>query len=333
MIKKWLAVLVKFIISVALIMWLMDGIDLTQAWDRARDADRGLLAFSLLIVVFQIFMGGVRWRAVMLALNVPFKLSAAVRIFYIGAFFNQTLPSSVGGDAVRMYMAFKSGMNLPKAINGVMLERVSMIAALVIILAVIGPLFVLQLEPSLQIWMWLVLAAMVVGLLSGLAFIMILDRLPEKFKHWRLVRGLGHLAGDTRMLFLNVKQLLPVLLWCVIATISISFFVYVLGLSLGLEFKFTDALVLVPGVLLVATVPISIGGWGVREGAMVSAFSLVGVPASGALVLSLLMGLVAMIVALPGGLVWLFSRDKNSTSLKEMEQKIENEMDHVQDLK
>jgi len=327
MIKKWLAIVAKFIISAALITWLLSSIDLAGAWDRARQADRLLLGLSLLVVVFQIFMGGVRWRAVMQALNVSFDLKSAVRLFYIGAFFNQTLPSSVGGDAVRMYMAYRSGMPLAKAINGVMLERVSMVVALVVILVVTGPGFVLNLDADLQIWMGLGLVAVIIGLCLVLGLLMCLDKLPSGFKRWRLVRGLGHLAGDTRMLFLQIRAIAPVMLWCIVATISISFFVYVLGLSLNLGFKFSDALVLVPGVLLVATLPISIGGWGVREWAMVSAFSLVGVPADGALVLSLLVGLAAMVVALPGGLVWLISRDKGAPSLSHMEQKIEHEME------
>jgi uncharacterized membrane protein YbhN (UPF0104 family) len=53
------------------------------------------------------------------------------------------------------------------------------------------------------------------------------------------------------------------------------------------------------------TLPISIAGWGVRETAMVSAFSFVGIPDASTLVLSILFGIVTMLTALPGGLVFL----------------------------
>jgi len=67
--------------------------------------------------------------------------------------------------------------------------------------------------------------------------------------------------------------------------------------------------------LLILTIPISIGGWGVREGAMVTAFALVGVPGEGALVLSLLFGVIGLVVSLPGGIVWLMMRGKNDEAM------------------
>ncbi|HEC14310.1 MAG TPA: UPF0104 family protein, partial [Rhodospirillales bacterium] len=85
---------------------------------------------------------------------------------------------------------------------------------------------------------------------------------------------------------------------------------FVLALGLGLDVTFVDCLVLFPPVLLVTTLPISIAGWGVREGAMVAAFGLVGVPAEGALVLSILFGLLSIAISLPGGVIWLMSQDR-----------------------
>jgi hypothetical protein len=59
--------------------------------------------------------------------------------------------------------------------------------------------------------------------------------------------------------------------------------------------------------MLATTLPISIAGWGVREGAMVAAFGLIGVSQEGAVVLSLLAGILAVVACLPGGLIWLMS--------------------------
>ena len=84
-------------------------------------------------------------------------------------------------------------------------------------------------------------------------------------------------------------------------------------MGLDLEVTFLDCLVLVPPVLLIMTIPISIGGWGVREGAMVALFGLIGVPGHGALALSVMFGLVGIAVAVPGGIVWLISRDSGET--------------------
>ena len=72
-----------------------------------------------------------------------------------------------------------------------------------------------------------------------------------------------------------------------------------------------------PLVLLVTTVPVSIGGWGVREGAMVFAFGLIGVSEHSAFVLSFLFGLLVVAVSLPGGLIWLMSGERRSDVIAE----------------
>jgi len=67
-------------------------------------------------------------------------------------------------------------------------------------------------------------------------------------------------------------------------------------------------------VLLLSLLPISIAGWGVREGAMIACLGLVGVDAASAFAVSALFGLTSVVVGLPGGLVWLLigQRTRNS---------------------
>ncbi len=75
--------------------------------------------------------------------------------------------------------------------------------------------------------------------------------------------------------------------------------------AIGLDVGLLECLALVPLALLVAMLLVSIGGWGVREGAFVAAFGLVGVPACDAFGLSVIFGLAVIVAELPGGLVWL----------------------------
>ena len=74
-------------------------------------------------------------------------------------------------------------------------------------------------------------------------------------------------------------------------------------MGLDLDVAWLECLVLVPLVMLIMTIPISIGGWGVRETAMVSLFGLVGVPGEGALALSVLLLVGAMLVLIVLGLI------------------------------
>ena len=72
-----------------------------------------------------------------------------------------------------------------------------------------------------------------------------------------------------------------------------------------IEISLRDCLVLVPPVILVSVLPISMAGWGVREGAMITALGFAGVGSTDALVLSIAFGLVILTLSLPGGVLWL----------------------------
>ena len=70
-------------------------------------------------------------------------------------------------------------------------------------------------------------------------------------------------------------------------------------------------------VTLFATLPISIGGWGVREAAMVTFFGLVGVPPSAAVIVSIQLGLLGVVLSLPGGLLFLLQRSRAAEKITE----------------
>ena len=311
--KKWLALALKFLVSGFLIWFLLSNIDLGQAMARAAEADPKMLLAAVLVILVQVGVGGARWGVVMNAIGAPLGFIRSAQLFYIGVFFSQTLPSSVGGDGVRIYKVYSQGLGLRSAFNGVILERVVTVVALVILVGVTLPWFLPRLDETARAMAGPGLGIVALGAAAGLWLLMMLDRLPETLRRWWLVRGLGNLGVDARRVFLHLDHLAPALAWGLVTHVNISFCVFLLGLGLGLEITLIDCLVLVPTVLLIMTLPISIAGWGVRETAMVGLFGLIGVPGEGALVLSVLFGLVGIAAALPGGAVWLASRDRGET--------------------
>ncbi len=69
-----------------------------------------------------------------------------------------------------------------------------------------------------------------------------------------------------------------------------------------------QSIALIPLVQLATTMPISIGGWGVREAGMVGLLAMIGVPKAAALLLSIQLGLVVTLVSLPGGILYACRR-------------------------
>ncbi len=308
--KKGVAVALKFLVSGALIWFLLSRVDLGDAKTRIAEVAPDMLLLATFIFFVQIAIAVFRWQVVLAAIGAPLRFAKAFALTYIGIFFNQTLPSSVGGDAVRIYKAYRGGLPLGSSVNSVMLERVATVVGLLLLVVVVLPLFLPRLDEGTG---RLFLFGGIISFLAavaGTAVLMVLDRLPGSFMSWRVIRGLAALATDTRKVFLSPGSSFRALALSVAGHINLTASVYFLALGLGLDVTFIDCLVLFPPVLLVTTLPISIAGWGVREGAMVAAFGLIGVPAEGALVLSILYGLLSIAISLPGGVIWFMSSDR-----------------------
>lgn len=99
--------------------------------------------------------------------------------------------------------------------------------------------------------------------------------------------------------------------FAIAAQIALGLATFSMAASLGIKVSMLDCIVLMQPVALLANLPISVGGWGVRETAVVLLFGLIGVPSSAALVLSLQLGLLALLVVLPGGILWLLLQIKD----------------------
>lgn len=332
MTRKQLLIALKIVVSIGLMTVLIGGIDLGAEKDRILSADIVPMLAAAAVLIVQMGVGGARWWAVMRAIGSPLRWLELTRLFWIGGFFSQALPSSVGGDPIRIYMAYKDGLPLGKAINGVMLERVVTVVGLVVLVAAVQPAFLPKLDEharTLTVWALVMLAA---GTITGLLVLMFLDRLPEGLSRFRIIRGLNALAGDTRKLFLHPGHVFIALIFGVLTHVNISLCVFLLATGLAVNVTWLDCLVLMPPVILVTTLPISIAGWGVREGAMTVAFGLVGVSQGGAVVLSLSMGLLGIIIMIPAGIVWLLGRRKGeSVSAAEAEAAVEEELGHTEE--
>ena len=306
--KKWLAIAIKAAISGGLIWYLVSNVDMASVGAHIATVDIGLLILSCAVLTLQFLIGGFRWNSVLTALGTPMSSWLALRLFYIGMFFNQALPGGTGGDGVRMYLSFKRALPPRSAINSVIIERVATVLALVLLVDLTQPLFIPHLSPEIARVSLSVVASITAVAVVGPVLVAMLDRLPEGLRKWRVIRGLGNLGADTRRVFGSLGVALPPLLWSVVGHLNVSLSCYILALALEVEVTLLDCVVLIPPVLLVMSVPISIGGWGVREGAMVWMFALVGVEQDAALALSLFFGVVALAISMPGGIVWMMMR-------------------------
>lgn len=316
--KKTIFFIAKFAVSVLLIWVIAANFEIGSAAERLKDIQFIYILGAFIIFIVLMINNTFRWQIVLTAIHAHLPFAIAAKILYIAIFFNQILPSTIGGDAFRMFLSRKAGVSLKGAVNGVMLERMATVTGLIFLVVVTQPFLLARIGDNPAKYAFPALAGLAV---LGIAFLMLLDRLPERFQTWSLVRGLGHLAADTKKLFLSPKYAIQAIALGAFGNILIALIAYMAAMALAIDVSVLDCLVLIPPVILVMTLPISIAGWGLREGAMVAAFGFVGVAEGDAFVMSILFGLINVVVALPGGLLWL----KGGYTRKDIEDEIAEE--------
>src|SRR5262249_29123511 len=126
--------------------------------------------------------------------------------------------------------------------------------------------------------------------IAGVAALMLLHYLPDFLRSWRLTRGLLDMAWSIHRIVRRPVTFLRILVLATLSQAIICLSIYILSQSLHIDLGLIDCFILMPPVIFLSLMPVSIGGWGVREGAMVFMLGLIGIAAEQALPLSVLVG-------------------------------------------
>jgi uncharacterized protein (TIRG00374 family) len=317
--KCYWGVLLKAAITFGLLYFLVSKVDLAKSVDLLVRTNIGAVTLALIVLAIQTGFAILRWHRILIKkeMHIPMKRSA--RYFWLGLFFNQVLPSSIGGDAVRGYCLVRDGQSVGRATLSVLLDRVLGMVGLVMLIALAMPYAMNLINvPEMQWGMVFALLAVI----SGLVSILFMDIFTKKFTDWRVMKSLTTLTSDARQLLASQQGLWLIVLSVLVHLLSIVV-VGMLSWALAIRVDWTALAVIVPIATLLMTVPLSIAGWGVREGVMVVGLGYVGIAAEEALALSILYGLSMLMIALPGGLAWLTGPTVRSQNVN---QELANEM-------
>jgi glycosyltransferase 2 family protein len=298
----------RILVSLALLYFALRGINFAAVQSRVSQIDVGWIALAVLINLVQVFIGALRWREISQLCQAPLTDLQAFRYNMIGTFFNQTLPSSIGGDAVRLWLVNRTGAGWRAATYSILTDRaIGLIALALIIVASLPWSYGMIADGNGRLALVVVDFA---ALLGGLGFLLL------GHVHWRWLKSwwptkhihacsviankvIFHRRSGPKIaiLSLSVHVLAVVIAWCAVRSISAPA-------------NFEQVFMLIPPIMLITMLPISIAGWGVREATMMVAFGYAGLAQTDGTVVSILFGAVSFIVGCVGGLVWIFSAEK-----------------------
>ncbi len=291
----------RIAVTVAILALVLRSIDLARVGETLAKARPALLVAALALQLASTTAAAYRWRLVMgnlgFGATAPFYLAS----YFKGLFFNQALPG-IGGDAFRVIDVARRGFRKRDALYGVLLDRLLGFAGLMV-LSIAGVL----LDPGLlpPAVHRAIALAMGAGILAA-SVILWIGLVPWPWRETGPVTLLRTLSGrarrslSARRTALAATSLVSPL--CAIACFCVA------GRALGLPHGPIAYLVMVPPALVVSALPISVAGWGVREGTLVGLFALAGADNAAVLTLSLAYGFMVIVASLPGLAIFLGAR-------------------------
>ncbi|OPL14364.1 MAG: hypothetical protein AVO39_09275 [delta proteobacterium MLS_D] len=292
-------------LSCAIIIYLLTFLD----WERIKNILPQLrLAFiwqAFVLLLLSIVAMSVRWSILLRQFNVRQNILISWRHYMIGFFYGKMLPGVIGGDLVRLGLSMKQHRNHKSIlVTSVFFERLCGLMVMLMISAVtvvVAPTFLQQDESVFSV----IYNVAVLCILLFVLFFAVLKSLPGKWFTVRDVRGFRSrtcaVLGKIRTL--SVAAIFIVLLLSFMAHFFDIVGSYYLAKAIHIDLPLSFFLAIMPMVYLVTVLPISLGGLGVREGALAFFLIMVGVIPSDAVLLGVLIYLTRIVVALTGGIV------------------------------
>jgi glycosyltransferase 2 family protein len=307
--KKY-SLLFKLIITTGIFFLVFKNVDFFKSFQLLKEIDLFLFVIALMILMLQVIFATNRWKKVLENLSIQISYIKVLNYLWIGLFFNQALPSSVGGDSLRAYYLFQDNKcSIKDAAFGVLIDRIIGMFGLVLLVLSTFNFYSHLLQNQLAKWGLLIVSFSALGVIIAVLFF---DYMPKYLQKWKVIRGLFSLAKKGRVIIFSFSPGLGL--------ISISIFIHCLSITavislsqaLNLDINLLGILMVVPAANIIMAAPISIAGWGVREGIMVLGLGYIGVASEQALALSLTYGILTLIVSLPGSIFWLQNNYKHN---------------------
>ena len=299
---------IKILISVAILILIARSIDLTAVLGVVRSMKVEYLLLALIMQLLSAALASYRWYLIMRRLKFEQGPMFYLKSYLKGTFFNQALPGGIGGDAYRVLECSRLGKGKKAAFYGVLLDRLIGLVGL-LLLNLLANIAYPDLLPAA---IFHTLNAIAAGGIAAVLLFAILGKI-DRFAEYKLTRHLHEISADMRRVYHDQRAIALHSLISVLIHFGTMLSVYFIGIGVGLNYSLLTFLVLVPPVMLLVIAPISLAGWGVREGGMIGLFLLIGADKTLVLSMSVLYGMVLLAASLPGLFLFLMSRQKSES--------------------
>ncbi|MDH5185539.1 MAG: flippase-like domain-containing protein [candidate division WOR-3 bacterium] len=300
--------ILRIVIALALLTWLLSKVNLKESISQMRSAHPLFLLLSVITFLFLILISVWRWKIILNARNQHFATGYLTKVYFAGWFFNNILPTSIGGDVIRVIYSIKEN-NKTLAFSATFVDRmIGFVGLFFFALCASFSLLILRRQTSflvLNIFGFLILLLIVLILFSDRAHRMF-SKIFGRIKIFRIGEIFEKVYATVKeyrkfKMALFLSFLLSLLLQ---ADFALTW--YFAGYAVGAKISVLYYFLYIPIIGLLTMIPLSIGGLGIRENSFVAFFSNLGLAETIATSTSLLFLIINFIYAIIGGIVFLF---------------------------
>jgi uncharacterized membrane protein YbhN (UPF0104 family) len=307
-----LKLIARIVVSAVLLFFVLRSIDLAALWDRVRTMHPGWVALAMAAYASTNAIGVWRWERLLRTQHIEVARKTLTQSMWVSMFFNNFLPSNIGGDVIRIADTAPAAGSKTIAMTVIVADRALGLAALLLVAALAA--FVASVTgvhvPGER---WL-------ALVSGVAVIVVLPFVlkPELVTHllapvralrrpWLTERA-ERLQTAVLKFHAAPSELAGAFGGAVVVQVTIVGFYLLAARGLAIPLPILLGAVLIPVSLVIQLAPVSINGFGVREAVFAFFFSRFGLPTDAAVALSLVATGLVMALSLIGGVVFLGRR-------------------------
>lgn len=309
--KNRLMLLAKIILTTGLLYYVISLVDYEEISPLIAQLDVGLVISAIIVHIAAFAVMSYRWWLIMVASGNKIQYRKVISAYYLGLFCNNFLPTAIGGDVVRIVKLRSLGLDTNQLVFSTLIDRIIGLLA-VIIMGIIGLNFSTSIHESIGNR-----SVTIVNSVSGFLFFIsllalnarirdtVLRVILSKVRHWSKINNFLTYSHQNIEKLKRSKVIAKTILLSLVSQLLIVLTYYFIAKSLNIDLALNDFVLIVPIVAVFTSLPISVGGMGVREGIMVFLLGAIGVSTANAVSISLLYFAMLITITLPGGIFLL----------------------------
>jgi uncharacterized protein (TIRG00374 family) len=267
--------------------------------------DSGMLLISIIVGLFCIIISAYQWQCLLDGEGIHIDLRKLVNLYLVGIAFNHFLPTGMGGDIVKVYYAGKEGQNVSGSASAVIMSRVTGFIGMMFV-SIPAVILGHTLFASSLITLFLLACLAVCAALGGaLLLVTLLPRLAGKWVKTGIVGSVIKMGKTIRKSCTRPHFISKAILFGTLFHLSAALNYYCYAKMLNVPASINFYMVAIPCISLISLLPVSLNGYGLREGALVAIFATIHVSATVVLLTALLIDVQALLLGAIGGFIYI----------------------------